>query len=99
MIDSAVKTIIMSKRETPEGADESERWKTRVAAYALWKTKSVLSSVKAGDKIDVRDTEHIWCAGTIELKISTSSRHPLLYIHYEVSVLSAITVGMEQEVR
>ncbi len=27
--------------------------------------------LKAGDKIDVRDTEFIWCKGVVELKIST----------------------------
>ena len=41
--------------------------------------------VKAGEKVDVRDTEYIWCSGIVELKISTMNRYPLLYIHYEVS--------------
>ena len=39
--------------------------------------------IKAGDKVDVRDTEHIWCVGFVELKITTLNRPPLLYIHFE----------------
>ena len=45
----------------------------------------ILKDVKAGDKVDVRDTEYIWCVGTVELKITSANRSPLLYIHYEVS--------------
>lgn len=44
-----------------------------------------MTDVKAGDKIDIKDTEHVWCIGTIELKISSQNHYPLLYIHYEVS--------------
>jgi len=39
--------------------------------------------VKAGDKIDVRDTEFIWCIGRVELIITSLSREQLYYIHYE----------------
>lgn len=39
--------------------------------------------MKAGDKIDVRDTEYVWCVGIVELKILSEHREPLLYIHYE----------------
>ena len=87
MIDSAVKQIVRSKKDEPE---ELEKLKSRLHAYKLWKEKGKLfqpgqQNVKAGDKIDVRDTEEIWCSGKIELKISTINRLPLLYIHYEVS--------------
>lgn len=33
--------------------------------------------------MDVRDTENIWCSATVELKILSAGRPPLLYIHYE----------------
>lgn len=39
--------------------------------------------MKAGDRIDVLDTEHIWCSAVVELKIKTAEKPPLLYIHYE----------------
>ncbi len=57
-----------------------------------------IRNVKAGDKVDVRDTEYIWCVGNVELKI-TSLNHPtLLYIHYEVRNRSQL-IGLEQKVR
>jgi hypothetical protein len=46
--------------------------------------------VKAGDKVDVRDTEYVWCIGTVELKITTVNHPPLLYIHFEVIILIII---------
>jgi hypothetical protein len=56
--------------------------------------------VKVGDKVDVRDTEHIWCVGQVELKISTANRVPLLYIHYEVrDFYSLLKLGLEQKIR
>lgn len=87
MIDNALKTMVYSRLQTPGAKDdgEVERWKARVQAYKQWKEKHALrGSLKAGDKVDVRDTEYIWCTGVIELKISTLNRLPLLYVHYEV---------------
>ena len=51
-------------------------------------------------QVDVRDTEYIWCIGIVELRITTQNRPPLLYIHYEVSivVIVKIVIGMEQEI-
>jgi hypothetical protein len=39
--------------------------------------------VKAGDKIDVCDTENIWCMATVELVIKSANRRDLFYLHYE----------------
>jgi hypothetical protein len=33
--------------------------------------------------LDVRDTEYIWCRGTIKMKIETPNRDPLIIVHYE----------------
>ncbi len=59
-------------------------------AYQEWKSKHELSEIKIGAKIDVRDTEYIWCTGTIELKITAPNNPPLLFIHYEVISLFLI---------
>lgn len=48
----------------------------------------MLSDIKAGEKIDVRDTEYIWCTGNVEQKVTTPNKPPLLFIHYEVSLNS-----------
>lgn len=81
MIDQAVKAVSQSKR----GGENCEykRWKHRMETYKQWKEKHRLSKdVKSGEKVDIRDTEYIWCVGTIELKISTLNRLPLFYVHY-----------------
>jgi len=76
MIDNAVKQMIISRNESKEHeGGELEKYKARIEGYKQWKEKHILCPpgkvVKAGDKVDVRDTEHIWCVGQIELKITT----------------------------
>lgn len=36
-----------------------------------------------GDKLDVRDTEYIWCTAVVKLKIECVNRPPVLAVHYE----------------
>lgn len=80
----------MAENKKQENNEEFDRWKKRVESYKQFKDKHKMhlpgKLLKAGDKIDVRDTEFIWCKGVVELKISTQNRHPLLYIHYEVII-------------
>lgn len=42
-----------------------------------------IESAEVGDRIDVRDTEYIWCQGTVKIKIECPNREPLLVVHYE----------------
>lgn len=92
MIDQAVKATLYNRRNQPQYQGELERQLARIKQYKEWKDKHVMHKkdrvVKVGDKVDVRDTEHIWCVGQVELKISTANRVPLLYIHYEVRGIS-----------
>jgi hypothetical protein len=73
LIDEAVKEMVEHKKQ--ENNEEYDRWKKRVESYKQFKDKHKMhlpgKVLKAGDKIDVRDTEFIWCKGVIELKIST----------------------------
>ena len=46
-------------------------------------TSHKLQSVKAGEQIDVCDTENIWCKATVELVVKSNNRRDLLYLHYE----------------
>lgn len=40
--------------------------------------------MKPGEKLDVLDTEHIWCTAIVELKIQASQQTtPLLLVHYD----------------
>jgi hypothetical protein len=87
MIDNAVHQMISSLQESKESQEGLEKYKQRLESYREWKEKHLLCApgkvVKPGEKVDVRDTEHIWCVGQIELKICTQNRQALLYIHYE----------------
>lgn len=90
MIDSIIKSVAQSRfvasdYKDPDG--DYQRYKDRVKAYKDWKNKHKLQvdKIKAGDKVDVRDTEYIWCIGIVQYKITTSdNRMPLLFIHYDV---------------
>ena len=43
----------------------------RLLSYKEWQaTHSLKGDVKPGQKIDVRDKEHVWCVGEVELKIT-----------------------------
>lgn len=87
MIDNSVKQMIMSRCESSGNQDDLEKYKHRIETYKVWKQKHVLcrsgTTIKAGDKVDVRDTEYVWCTGIVELKISTLNRPALLYINFE----------------
>lgn len=82
MIDNAVKMIVLAKKELGDN-DEFDRWQERTQKYKEWIISHRVHLVKAGEKLDVCDTEHIWCKATIELVIKTQNRKDLLYIHYE----------------
>ena len=79
IIDCFVKDLVDSKNEK----EETDRFQHRLKVFSEWKDKHSLKKVKAGDKIDVRDTEYIWCPAIVETKIEVYGKTPLLYIHYE----------------
>ena len=82
MIDNAVKMMVFAKKEVGNSED-FDRWHDRIQKYQEWLNSHTLSSIKAGEKIDVCDTELIWCNATVELVIKTPNRKDLLYLHYE----------------
>lgn len=70
MIDNAVKMMALAKKELGDN-EEFERWQERTQKYKEWIISHRVHQVKAGDKLDVCDTEHIWCRATIEIVIKT----------------------------
>jgi hypothetical protein len=101
MIDSIVSLLAKSKDSHDE---DMKKWMERVETYKQKLDAAKLKTIAAGQRIDVRDTEYIWCTGIVELKITHINKPPLLYIHYEVnsrSLFSCILlcVGMEQKIR
>jgi hypothetical protein len=82
MIDKAVKMMVESKRQSGDDTD-SQRWHDRMKNHKEWLGKHRVRDVKPGQKLDVLDTEHIWCVAEVELKITGEKREPLLYLHYD----------------
>lgn len=58
--------------------------RTKAVLSKYLKTKNRVKDVEPGDKIDVRDTEYVWCVGVVKLKIAYPSGPSSLHIHYEV---------------
>lgn len=82
IIDNAVKMLLDSKRENGDD-EEVRRLEERIKNHQKWVEKHRVIDVKAGDKLDALDTEHIWCSAIVELKIRAENKKPLLYLHYE----------------
>lgn len=85
LIDRAVELMVRSKTTTTGDASQETRWSERLENNRRWVAKHEISSttLKAGSKLDVLDTEHIWCPALVELKITCSNGSPLILVHYE----------------
>jgi hypothetical protein len=81
-IDNSVKLMVLAKKKAGD-AEEFDKWVERVKKYQEWLQAHKVSAVKAGEKLDILDTELIWCQATVEMVIKTTNRRDLLYVHYE----------------
>lgn len=45
--------------------------------------KCRIDKVEVGDKIDIRDTEYVWCEASVKIKIENPNKETLLVAHYE----------------
>lgn len=82
MIDKAVKMMVESKCAS-QGDGEMKRYQERINNHSAWLDKHKVKDIKPGQKLDVLDTEHIWCVAEVEMRITAQNRQPLLYIHYD----------------
>ena len=73
VIDNTVKMIINQKLQSGN-KDEYEKWQERTQKYHEWIDSHKVLSVSPGDKLDVCDTESIWCVAVVELVIHTPNR-------------------------
>jgi len=82
MIDNSVKMIVQARKES--GDNESiKTWNERMKKYHEWVNSHKVTSVQAGEKLDVCDTEYIWCKATVEIVVKSAHRKDMLYLHYE----------------
>lgn len=64
--------------------EDLKNWQNRRKQYMEWKKSHTLVNVSIGDKVDVRDTEYIWCTGSVERILkSRYNCADLYFIHYE----------------
>jgi len=82
MIDNSVKMMMEGKKKQGN-CEDHDRWKERMHKYQEWIINHRVKSVKPGEKLDICDTEFIWCKATVELVIKSNNRKDLLYVHYE----------------
>jgi len=45
--------------------------------------KKKIDKIEVGEKIDVRDTDYIWCIGTVRMVVESALKEPIIAIHYE----------------
>ena len=64
--------------------DEFAKLEHRLQRHSEWKAKHVVTKCMPGQKVDVLDTEHIWCTAQIELKIQAMDQNdPIVLVHYD----------------
>lgn len=55
----------------------------KVSLRLHWSLCYRVEKVEVGQKLDVRDTEYIWCIGTVKVKIESPNRDTVVVIHYD----------------
>ena len=83
-IDNVIEQVVSRvKASSPEQQFIKEKWETQAKLHKEWVEARKLENVEPGTKVDVRDTEYIWCEGTVKIKVECPNRDPLLVVHYE----------------
>ncbi len=75
---------MQSRAGVTDDQSDVARWEERLEKHQKWIDQHEVKKILAGQKLDVLDTEHIWCQALVELKLQVSeSEVPLLLIHYD----------------
>lgn len=85
LIDFTVEHILTrASKNDSTMLEDLKSWQKRRMQYFKWKRSHWVKTIKIGEKVDVRDTEYIWCSGNVE-KILKSKYNcaDLYYIHYD----------------
>jgi len=82
-IDNVIEQIISKVASSQEGTLVKERWDKQKKAHKDWVEGRKIENIEVGDKVDIRDTEYIWCEGKVKIKIECPNRDTLLVVHYE----------------
>lgn len=88
-IDSVIDQVVskVASKSVPDARNSEsfikEKWDGQARMHKEWIDSRRIDNVDVGTKIDIRDTEYIWCEGTVKIKIECPNRDPLLVVHYE----------------
>lgn len=73
-LDEVVRNSLSSK--------ELNDYESRTSEFKAWKQKKEVDNVSVGTKLDVLDTEGVWCKGEVKLVVDYGDKAPMLLIHY-----------------
>jgi hypothetical protein len=62
--------------------DSQKNYKKRIEKYKVWKKSQKVENLIIGDKLDVKDTENVWCVGEVKEIIKNGKNKDILFIHY-----------------
>jgi hypothetical protein len=60
-----------------------DRWEGQKRDHKVWLDEKKIENLEPGMKVDIRDTEYIWCTGEVKIRIECANREPLVVVHYE----------------
>ena len=78
-IDDVISQLILNS----EDPDVKVQWEAQKCDHITWQLKKKIDKIEVGEKIDVRDTDYIWCIGTVRMIIESATREPIIAVHYE----------------
>jgi hypothetical protein len=77
-IDDVIHQLITKS----EDSEIKVQWEKQKFEHTTWQLERKLDKAEVGDKVDVRDTDYIWCVGEVKMIIEAANKEPLLAIHY-----------------
>jgi hypothetical protein len=77
-IDDIISQLIFNS----EDPDVKVQWEAQKCEHITWQLKKKIDKIEVGEKIDVRDTDYIWCIGTVRMVIESISNEPVIAVHY-----------------
>jgi len=80
---NSMQEIIKKLIKSSNDIQIKKNYKERQDELMEWLDKKKLKNIQKGQQVDVRDTEEIWCIGTIREIYSNSNHQRTLLIHYK----------------
>lgn len=63
--------------------DISKNYVNRKIEYKKWVNMKKIKKIEINQKVDVRDTENIWCIGIVKKILANKNHSNTLLIHYQ----------------